>query len=103
RRRSYGSGAEFLQDVDHPRGADIGRSDLRLKIADQTFRHAGISGHHVDHVAIELAADHHAGRRNPQALLEDFGRVERAAGVLAADLEPVGARYRETEQLALEE
>ena len=42
-------------------------------------------------------------RAEPEALLEDLGRVHRRAGVLRADVEPVRARGGEADELAVVE
>ena len=77
--------------------------DLRVHIANQRVPEAAVAAEKVDQVFPRCITGDDLGRTPADAFLVDLGRVHGHAGILAADVEPVGARGGEADQLAVDE
>src|SRR5262249_59687368 len=68
-----------------PAGGNLG-----IHVPDQGVAEATVALQQIDDVLARPAPFVYAGRGPPHSFLEDLMRVHRAAGVLGADVEPVG-------------
>ena len=94
----------FPAHLQQPRFGDVDGRDLGVQIAEGHLWQAHVGGDHVEQIIGALARAIDPQAREPQALVEDLGRLGRErAGNRAAEFGPVGHRDGKGGELALDE
>ena len=97
-RPGHGVAAELGDDLDQAALTGAQTGDLGVHVTDDQLGHAAVEADQLDDLTVEHAALEHlrAGEQDP--LLVHVGRVQHVAGILGAEVHPMGAHADEPQQ-----